>query len=185
MPNKTNLKQQGVVILFAVLMVSVILTISLGVFNITYRQLVLSSMAKESEIAFAVADSARNCAQYWDSPGQDKFGYYENTPAGSSDWNFVAPTSNTLSCFGDPSIPVITSSGASISTSKFFAIIDIDGRQTCAMVKVEKHEITTGNERSTTITTSGYNMAGSGGGGCVPTNLNRAVERTIQTITAG
>src|SRR3989344_4309903 len=68
---KIKSKQQGVVILYAVLLVSVILAINLGIFNITYRQILLSSVARESEIAFFAADSGRHCAMFWDSPYYD------------------------------------------------------------------------------------------------------------------
>lgn len=95
--------KRGVAILFAVLLVSVVLTISLGLFNISYRQLVLSSLARESEIATAVADTARNCALYADSPERTyhPFGYYAYSN-GTWSWNPAdsTPLKNKLVCAG-------------------------------------------------------------------------------------
>ncbi len=57
---------QGFVLLFAVLMVSVVLTISLSLFNITYKQIILSSTGKDSQVAYNNAYIGLSCAKYWD-----------------------------------------------------------------------------------------------------------------------
>ena len=58
--------QTGFAMLFTVLIVSLILSISLGISNITLKQTVLSSLAKDSQVAFYQADTAVECGMYYD-----------------------------------------------------------------------------------------------------------------------
>ncbi len=59
--------QQGFAMLFTVLIVSLIMTIAISISNLTLRQAVLSNLAKDSQIAFAEADAAIECALYEDT----------------------------------------------------------------------------------------------------------------------
>lgn len=61
--NKTG----GYAILFAVVIVSIISLIAIGLSNSTYKQLVLSSLANDSQVAFYQADTATECALYADN----------------------------------------------------------------------------------------------------------------------
>ena len=61
-----NNNQGGYAILFSVVVVGIILVIAFGLSNITYKQLVLSSLAKESQTAFYQADLASECGLYHD-----------------------------------------------------------------------------------------------------------------------
>lgn len=56
----------GYAILFAVIMVSIIAMISVGLVNTTYKHLILSSLASDSEVAFYQSDIASECALYAD-----------------------------------------------------------------------------------------------------------------------
>ncbi|MGB0925359.1 MAG: hypothetical protein ACPGTS_01475 [Minisyncoccia bacterium] len=58
--------KKGFVILFAMLVSSLMLLISGGVYNLVQKQLVLSSYARESQVAFYAADSALECALFYD-----------------------------------------------------------------------------------------------------------------------
>jgi hypothetical protein len=60
------MKNNGFAMLFTVLIVSIILSIGLGISNLTFKQTVLSSLAKDSEIAFNQADTATECGMYYD-----------------------------------------------------------------------------------------------------------------------
>lgn len=189
--------KKGTVILFAVLLVTVVLTISLGVFNIVYRQILLSSVAKESTIAFAVADSARNCAQFWDSPERQPdssrpFGFYDGT-------NYEPNSSVSSVTCGDEILDLDESdltgvdpdnSGvlADYHQKEFFWVFQISGRNVCAGVKVLKKTNDLTNGGKTVIISDGYNLSSLDpgvAGDCTPSNINRAVQRTIQTVTAG
>ena len=59
--------QKGYAILFAVVIVSVISMIAIGLSNTTYKQLILSSVAKDSQVSFFQSDTATECALYADN----------------------------------------------------------------------------------------------------------------------
>ncbi len=61
-----NKKQKGYAMLFTVILVSAISIITAGIINATYKQVVLSSLAKNSQLAFYQADMASDCALYAD-----------------------------------------------------------------------------------------------------------------------
>jgi Tfp pilus assembly protein PilX len=58
--------KSGFALLFAVLTASLLLTIGLSIFGISFKELTISTAARESQVAFYAADSARECALYWD-----------------------------------------------------------------------------------------------------------------------
>ncbi len=68
--SKTNLTknngEKGFALLFAVLTASILLSIGLSIFNISLKELQLSTASRDSQVAFYAADSARECALYWD-----------------------------------------------------------------------------------------------------------------------
>lgn len=57
---------RGFTLLIAIILSSVILAVGLALLDITFKQAVLASAAKQSQIAFYAADSALECALYWD-----------------------------------------------------------------------------------------------------------------------
>jgi hypothetical protein len=58
--------RSGFAMLFTVLVMTLILSMALGISNITFKQTVLSSLAKDSQIAFYQADAGIECALYYD-----------------------------------------------------------------------------------------------------------------------
>lgn len=69
MKKKSKQKNMGFVILFAMLISSLILLITAGIFNVVQKEITLSSAARESQRAFYAADSALECALYVDLIG--------------------------------------------------------------------------------------------------------------------
>ena len=57
----------GFAMLFTVLIVTLILSIALGISNVTLKQTILSSLARDSQIAFYQADTAVECGMYYDT----------------------------------------------------------------------------------------------------------------------
>jgi len=57
---------RGFTLLIAVILSSVILAVGAALFDVTYKQVVLSETAQQSQIAFYNADSALECALYLD-----------------------------------------------------------------------------------------------------------------------
>lgn len=64
--SKTS-KQNGYAILFTVVVVSVISLMAIGLSNSSYKQIILSSLAKDSHLAFYQSDTAAECALYADN----------------------------------------------------------------------------------------------------------------------
>ncbi len=62
-----NNSKKGFVILFAVLISSIILLMTSGVFNVIQKQVLLSSYSRESQRAFYAADAAIECALFYDT----------------------------------------------------------------------------------------------------------------------
>jgi len=54
----------GYAILFAVVVVSIISMLAIGLSNTTYKQLILSSLANDSQLSFYQSDNATECALY-------------------------------------------------------------------------------------------------------------------------
>ncbi len=158
--NFTNQKCRGVAVLLAVLLVSVVLVISLVLLNITYRQLIISNTARESEIAWYAAESIFNCARYWDAKGE-----------------FVSGVT-TVNCAGDNL--VVDESGL---TYTFYAGYQIGDVNTCAKAEIKKDSAA----NQTTITAFGYNNRpyDSAGNGSCGTPGPRTVERALQTEYQG
>ena len=65
-----NKSKKGFVILLAVLLSSVFMIIGAFIFNISIKELILSSGGKSSQFAFYAADTGIECALYWDSRGE-------------------------------------------------------------------------------------------------------------------
>lgn len=63
---KERKEERGFTTLFAVLVASLLLAIGIAIFNITYKELLLSSAARESQFAIYAADTGIECALYWD-----------------------------------------------------------------------------------------------------------------------
>lgn len=59
-------KQKGFALLYTVVIISLILTIAISISNTTYKQGILSSLAKDSQIAFYQADAGVECGLYYD-----------------------------------------------------------------------------------------------------------------------
>lgn len=73
-PMMTPTHNKGFAMLFTVLLVSLILTIAIGISNLTLRQTVLSNLAKDSGIAFYQADAAVECGMYQEMMGMFLYG---------------------------------------------------------------------------------------------------------------
>jgi len=163
-------KQTGFAILYAVLMVSIVLTISLTLLDITYKQLVLSSINKESKIAYYAATSAINCAIFWDGSARDPSNStLLYSPFGSFDFdynppNFV-PGNKNIRCAGNS---VTVDQDAGDNRIDTFTVNFVGGAY--AFVTVTKGDIANGYK--TTFRVDGYNTT---------IISSRQVQRSIDT----
>jgi Tfp pilus assembly protein PilX len=63
---ENNKQKQGFALLLAVIAISVVLAVGLGIFGIIFREIKLSSLNRESQMAFYAADTGIECIYYWD-----------------------------------------------------------------------------------------------------------------------
>jgi len=98
---------RGFTLFFAVLVTSLVLAVGLSIFNITIKEITLSSDTRESFLALYAADSGIECAIFWDVT-EDSF--VEGTPIecqgvdvpisgpGSGPWIFTLDNFGTAQC---------------------------------------------------------------------------------------
>jgi hypothetical protein len=165
-------EKKGFAMLFAVLVSSVLLSIGISIFNLTVKELILSSTGRESQFAFYAADTGAECALYWDFRGTFIF-------ATSTDSRTSSPSSpDCVDAVGTPQTITNnnylsrTSSSAVTQFSLNIPNIDSQGNSApyCAIVTVTK--TVSGGVTSTSIDSRGYNT-------CVTTDPTR-VERALQ-----
>jgi len=60
-------RRRGFTLLLAALIASIALALGTSIFEIAQKQVQLSSTGRDSQFAFYVADTAAECALYWDS----------------------------------------------------------------------------------------------------------------------
>ncbi len=78
-PSAKKRGQRGFTLLLAALIASIVLALGASIFDIAQKEVELSSIGRNSQFAFYAADTAAECALYWDS----RFSYFASTtPAG-------------------------------------------------------------------------------------------------------
>ncbi len=147
--NRNASQQKGFAMLYAVLVSSLLLSIGISIFNLTVKELVLSSSGRESQFAFYAADTGAECALYWDFRGNGQI--------------FATSTSNRTPVPAAPdcistaiTINNITyPSGGGAETTFDLSIPSGGAVPYCAVVKVKKY---VNNFLETTrINSYGYN----------------------------
>ncbi len=74
-------KRAGFTILLAALVASLVLSLGVSVFSIARKSITLSTLGRDSQFAFYAADTAAECALYWDAEPRNAFA--TSSPAGS------------------------------------------------------------------------------------------------------
>ncbi|MAF59284.1 MAG: hypothetical protein QF858_03585 [Candidatus Pacebacteria bacterium] len=62
-------RNKGFTLLIAVLVTGLMLSIGIAIYGITSKEIVLSSIGRESQFSFYAADTGVECALYWDQKG--------------------------------------------------------------------------------------------------------------------
>jgi len=86
--------KKGFTLLFSVLVTSLLLAIALSIIGLSTKHNLISSIGRESQVAFYSADSGLECAKYWDQPTVDRDAFSTSTPR------------TDITCFG-VTIPVV------------------------------------------------------------------------------
>jgi len=97
-PARSADASRGFTLFYALLVTSLLLALGLAVFNITLKELLLSSDARESQNAFYAADAALECALYWDRSTTPAFGFYGDSLASGLQgyWTFNEDSGDTV-----------------------------------------------------------------------------------------
>jgi hypothetical protein len=155
--------KKGYAILFTVILVSIISLIGIGLSNVTYKQLMLSSGAKDSQVSFYTSDMATECALY-----ADLILKIDETDEGSF-------PINNFSCGLDRSGGSFSFTISRLSQGGddlLYKIepLDPNSSDPCFRIEIDKKQ--SGDKRNTVVRASGYNICNK--------NHPRTVERTIQ-----
>jgi hypothetical protein len=168
-----NIHNRGFAILFSMLVSAIVLSIGLGIFSITYKELLLSSSDRESQVAFYAADTGAECALYWDIQHPDTT---------YSVFGLVLASGTTTS--PDSTRPILCGNqdvrtngywnpgGATAPIETTFRIEHIGGTDACADVTVIKDYNVAEGKQTTRIDSRGFNT-------CDP-NASRRAERGLR-----
>lgn len=152
-------RQKGYAILFAVILVSIISLISFGLSNTIYKQVMLSSGARDSQLAFYESDMAMDCALYIDNQTNDLTNGQASFTCGI-DKNEKPYTLN---------IGTATIQNQTVYNLKPDTLI-ANSIDPCFRINITKDN--SANKTATIILANGYNICNE--------NNNRTVERTIE-----
>lgn len=133
---------RGFTLLVAMILTSVLLSVGLALLDIALKQVTLSSTARQSQYAFYAADSAMECALYWDQR-MNVFRY-----------DYQGNAASEVRCAGAPITGFISSQSGGVRTSEFS--IPCSGGGTQGTVQVYKNQ--TG---VTNIYANGFNSCSS------------------------
>ena len=151
---------KGFTLFFAVLVGSLALAVGVAIYDLTVRELQLSSVATQSQYAIYAADTGAECALYWDNHWVG--GAYSSAFATSStDTHWVGISG--VNCNNQDVTSnwfVGGSGGASTGSSATTTFtLTFSPQPSCAKVTVAK----SGNPSQTTVVSHGYNTCASGG----------------------
>lgn len=147
---------RGFTLLLSVLIASLLLAIGLAIFNIILKEVLLSSIGRESQFAVYAADSGTECALYWDVVQRSFATSSASTPPASGvlcNGVDIAAAGNPDGAGGPWSVTNLTPTGA--QTRFRFAF---PPEPYCTIVTVTK----TANPTRTTVESRGYNTCDTG-----------------------
>lgn len=162
-------KQKGFTLLIAALVASIALALGSSIYSIVSKELTLSSIGQDSQFAFYAADTAAECALYWDS---------------RYNWFSTTTPSQSASCDGQPitllSPPGRANTYTPTSTMEFEINLfteTINGAKPgyCADVSVEKSVNQATDAINTLIIANGYSVSCS-----TIDSAPDALQRTVQ-----
>jgi Tfp pilus assembly protein PilE len=152
--------QKGYALLFTVVIVGAISIIAAGLSNTAYKQLILSSLAKDSQAAFYQADTASDCGLYADRIESAKIPPNKITTGGS--W----------SC-GEISLNIQPMGGGNYRIEP----VNQNSLDPCFRISVTKNNVSLPVPAiKTTISARGYNICNKGN----PRTVEREIEVNYQ-----
>ena len=162
--------KRGFTIFFAVLVSSLALSVGLAIYDLLIRELALSQVATQSQLAIYAADTGAECALYWDNKyntinvtDSDGSAFATSSATQSSDYaqasqalcNLQDITNNATFAFPW----TITNLTANSALTTFKVSMGSVLASPCATVTVSK----VGNPPVTTVVSHGFNACSSAG----------------------
>jgi hypothetical protein len=147
---KNKIYNTGFAMLYSVLVASILLSIGLAIFNLTIKELLLSSLGRDSQFAFYAADTGAECALYWD--------FQEDA--------FATSTTSSIEC---ASTVIENMGGVGYGTPSVFTI-DFSPEPYCTTVSVTKYD----SPKKTVVEARGYNTCDTTN----PRRVERAIRAT-------
>ena len=162
--------QRGFTLLLAALVSSIVLALGTSIFQIAQKELTLSSIGRDSQFAFYTADTAAECALFWDF----RYNYFATT----------TPSGVTPTCDGQTLLPFDIQPAQSQPYTYPYTMtsqqVDLfleasSATDYCAQVMVTKTLDATTNAVQTTIRADGYSTS------CDTITTNpRALQRSVE-----
>ncbi len=168
--NSIYTSQKGFALLIGVLISSVLLAITMVMFNITLKQISLSTVGRDSQIALYAADTGLECALYWDLKGDGNNSQFVREAVNGSincvnaqnptiTTNSQMTADGTLSKIGGMDyceLPTFTTDATlcPVAATNIFQLT-LDGTS-CAIIRIYKAQDAQGNVK-TKIASRGYN----------------------------
>jgi Tfp pilus assembly protein PilX len=134
-------KKSGFALLFAIMASAVLFSIGISIWNLSFREVIISSFGKESQTAFYIADTALECGIYWDLQTHFATSSGDNTPHVPI---FCSP--------GAPVNPTVVSDLYSAAST-----FNVSVGNGCATVVVRKDDADRDGKSSTEIESRGHN----------------------------
>ena len=163
-------RKTGFAVLFSVLLASFLVTLGISIFTISLKEIQITTSARDSQVAYYIADSARECVLYWDI----KQGAFPACLDNSCS-NQNTDTINPIQCNGSPiylafSGPIDLTYIA--SKNDFFQASSTSSSTPISDIKITKTWITDTQSVRTAIEARGHNTS----------VLGRRVERGILQV---
>lgn len=179
-------KNRGFTIFFAMLVGSLALSVGLAIYDLTVRELDLSSTATQSQYAIYAADTGAECALYWDfkcslgpciSNGGTKSAFATSSQS-VTPLSGVVCSGQDLAAAGTAPSPyqapptgwTVWNVASTLNSATTTFTLTFNAQPYCAVVTVAK----SGSPINTTITSRGYNTCAVGG----LTRLERVLQVT-------
>lgn len=149
-------KEKGFTLLLASVVVSIILAVGASIFALAQKELILSSIGRDSQFAFYTADTAAECALFWDV----RYNYFDP----------VAPDNVTPSCGGD-TLVIVTGNPGENPSYPYEMQFQYEPNGYCASVYVTKDT----NPKRTHVRADGFSTS------CDSVETNpRTLQRSVE-----
>lgn len=163
------INNKGFTLLLASLIASLLLSVGLSMFTIAQKEIILSSLGRDSQYAFYAADAGAECALYWD---------FKNAFKTSEAMHGAKCNSTTVGEYRPPesaNIGDLVLGGKGFVSGKVTNSFWFEQNGRCIIVELTKHE--TGSIH-TEINSRGYSVKCDANG--LPVQHSRALERAVR-----